>query len=199
MMRIIDCEQGSAEWFNVRMGMPTASMFSTVMAKGKTESKSRNTYLYKLLGERITGEPSNSYTNIHMERGHIMEPDARALYALIKDVEPETVGFICNHNAGASPDAFVGNDGLLEIKTKLAHLQLEVLMKAELPPEHHAQVQGQIWIAEREWCDFISYWPNIKPLILRIYRDDGYINEISGAVDEFNEDLFKMEQKYREI
>lgn len=198
-MEIINCEQNSLEWMEARLGIPTASMYATVMANGRggAESKTRLTYLYKLLGERITGDPAENFTNVHMERGHEMEDAARMSYALIKDVEPDLVGFIRNGKTGASPDSLIGSDGLLEIKTKLPHLQLAVLDKGELPPEHKAQVQGQLWVAEREWCDFVSYWPKIRPFIIRVYRDEAYIKTISDAVEKFNDELDRMELKYR--
>ena len=198
MMEIIDCEQGSQEWLQARLGIPTASMYATVMAKGKgtAPSLTRTTYLYKLLGERITGDPAENYQNHHMERGHEMEVDARNMYAFMNDVDPVLVGFIRNVKTGASPDALIGENGLLEIKTKLPHLLLPHLLSGSVPPEHKAQVHGQIWIAEREWCDFVAYWPNIRPLIIRVYRDDDYIRNMAHEVEMFNEELDALEQKY---
>ena len=81
MLEVHDMQQGSPEWFAVRRGLPTASMFGTIMAKGRSggDSKTRQTYLYKLAGERLTGEPMDNFSNHHMERGHAMEPEARQL------------------------------------------------------------------------------------------------------------------------
>mgnify|MGYP003388297107 FL=1 len=79
---IIDVEQGSDDWFKARMGIPTASMFKTVMASGKGggESVTRRKYMLQLAGERITTAPRESYTNEHMERGKEQEPAALAEY-----------------------------------------------------------------------------------------------------------------------
>src|SRR4051812_9803069 len=101
MMLVVNCEQGAPEWFAARAGIPTASMFSTVMAKGKGggESLTRKTYMLKLAGEIITGEPMDNYTNAHMERGKEMEDEARDLYSFLTDAEPERVGFIKNGQA----------------------------------------------------------------------------------------------------
>lgn len=200
MLEIIQCEQNSPEWLQARLGIPTASQFATVMAKGVKggQSKTRQTYLYKLLGERLTGEPAENYTNAHMERGHLMEAEARAAYAILTDSEPELVGFIRNGDKGASPDSLLGDNGLLEIKTKLPHLQLAVLEADAVPPEHIAQIQGQIWIAEREWADFASYWPKLPLFHKRVYRDDVYIKSMEAAVRQFNEELSALEAKYRE-
>ncbi len=192
-------EQGSAEWFAARAGLPTASQFATVLAKGRAKgepSKTRQTYLYKLAGERLTGEPMDSFSNRHMERGHEMEPQARQFYAFLRDVEPEQVGFVTNHDAGASPDSLVASDGMLEIKTKLPHLMLEAHERGEFPPEHYAQCQGQLWVADREWCDLICYWPRMKPLIVRTYRDDLYLKQLAAAVGIFNDELGALVAKY---
>jgi hypothetical protein len=189
--RIIDCEQGTPEWFAARLGLPTASEFSTVMAKGKDGGKSltRKTYMLKLAGEILTGEPMESYTNVHMERGKEQEAEAREAYELMKDVDCEQVGFIVNGDKGCSPDSLIGSDGALEIKTALPHIQVERLLKGELPAEHRAQVQGVMWVAERQWLDFVSYCPRLPLLIVRVPRDDGYIATLAGAVKEFNAEL----------
>ncbi|WP_398473180.1 lambda exonuclease family protein [Tardiphaga sp.] len=186
-MQIFDCEQNSTEWHLARLGIPTASEFSTVLAKG--EGKTRKTYMLKLAGELITGEPQESYTNAHMERGKQMEEEARDAYSLIKNIDPVRVGFVRSGDTGCSPDSLIGEDGGLEIKTALPHIQIERLLKGTLPPEHRAQVQGSIWICERKWWDFVSYCPKLPPLIIRVPRDDGYIATLAGAVKAFNEEL----------
>lgn len=191
MIAVHTCEQGSPEWFAVRAGMPTASEFATVMASGRGggESKTRRTYMLKLAGELLTGEPMESYSNAHMERGKAMEAEARDLYSFLHDVEPEQVGFLVNGAKGCSPDSLIGADGMAEIKTKLPHLQLDVLLRGEMPPEHKAQCQGQLWVAEREWVDFVSYWPRLPLFVKRTYRDEAYIKQLSDAVDAFNDEL----------
>jgi hypothetical protein len=199
-MQIFDCQQGSLEWFQARMGIPTASQFATVMASGRggAESKTRKTYLYKLAGEILTGEPMDSFSNHHTDRGHEMEPEARRYYAFQKDANPQLVGFIRNATAGASPDSLVGGDGLLEIKTKLPHILLDVLERGDFPAEHKAQCQGQLWVSEREWIDLVCYWPKMPCHIVRAYRDETYIKEIAAAVDQFNSELAEVVAKYHE-
>lgn len=196
-LQIIDCEQGSPEWFAARAGIPTASMFDTVCAKGRggAESKTRKKYLYQLAGERLTGQPMESFTNGHMERGKVMEQEARDLYAMVHDCEPQIVGFMRRGDAGASPDSLIGSDGLLEIKTKLPHLQIEVLLANRLPPEHVDQVQGQLWISGRSWCDFVSYWPGLPLFCVRVERDEKHIATIKAEVDEFNAEMAALLEK----
>lgn len=194
-MQIIDVEQSSPEWFYARMGMPTASEFSTCMASGKggAESKTRTTYLRKLAGEVITRCPSESFTNIHLERGKEMESEARDWYCEQRGptIKPERIGFVINGPKGCSPDSFIGSDGMLEIKTQLPHLLIGTLRADQFPPEHLAQCQGGLWVCEREWIDIAVYWPLMPMFIKRIYRDESYIQKISDAVDRFNEDLAK--------
>lgn len=221
---IIDCDQGSALWFEARKGIPTASEFSTVMsegregllpaaimdamvasgcsaaqlaaavkaarARGASPSAARLKYLRTLAGEIIRGTPEDEgYSNASMERGKRDEGEARDLYAFARGVEPQLVGFIRNGRAGASPDSLIGDDGGLEIKTALAHIQIERLQKGELPSEHKAQVQGTLWVTERKWWDFVSYSPGLDPLIIRVERDEPYIAQLAKAVAAFNEEL----------
>ena len=184
----IDCEQGSDAWLQARLGLPTASRFADVMAKG--EGKTRARYLHELAAETIRGtvEP-DGYSNAHMERGKAQEDEARQLYAFMTDCEPKQVGFNRNGRVGASPDSLIGDDGGLEIKTALGHIQIERLKTGKLPPEHRAQVQGNLWISERQWWDFVSYSPGLPPLIVRVDRDEAYIITLKYAVEAFNEEL----------
>lgn len=184
---IFNCEQGSEEWFALRRGLPTASEFKTVLAKG--EGKTRKTYMMKLAGEILTGEPMESFTNGHMERGKAMEEEARQLYAFLKECEPTRVGFIKNGNKGCSPDSLIGADGAVEIKTALPHILIGLIEKNDFPPEHVAQCQGILWTAELEWIDLLVYWPKLPPFIKRAYRDETFIKKLATEVDLFNEEL----------
>lgn len=196
MIEVFDnIEQGTPEWLACRLGIPTASRFATVMAKG--EGKTRREYMLKLLGERLTGEPAESYKNDHMERGQAMEAEARDTYEFMQDVECKRVGFIRNGDRGASPDSLVGTDGGCEIKTKLPHLQLDVLLRDRLPPEHVAQCQGFLWVAEREWIDFVSYWPKLPLFVKRVYRDEDYIKNLASEVSKFNAEMADLMERFQ--
>jgi hypothetical protein len=191
-MEIIDCEQRGPDWYRARAGIPTASMFKTVMASGKTaadDSKTRKAYLYKLAGEVITGEPMESFSNHHMERGRVMEEEARAMYVFTTDNECKQVGFIRNGDKGASPDSLIGQSGLLEVKTCLPHIMIEFLIKDQFPPCFKAQTQGQLWVAEREWVDLCVFWPNMPLFVKRAYRDEAYISKLDLEVRLFNAEL----------
>lgn len=187
MIEIINVDQGSEDWFKIRLGLPTASNFATVMAKG--EGKTRTAYMLKLAGEILTGDPMEKYSNPDMERGHAQEDDARTDYAIMAGVDPQRVGFIRNGTKGCSPDSLIGDRGGLEIKCAAAHIQLDRLKRDELPSEHRAQVQGSLWVAEREWWDFVSYCPKLPLFVKRIYRDDAYIKNLAVEVHRFNAEL----------
>lgn len=199
-LQVIECEQGTDEWFAARAGVVTASEFATVLAKGRGggESVTRRKYMLTLAGEIITGQVADKWEgNRHTERGKVMEGEARDAYALIADVEPSQVGFLRRGRIGCSPDSLVGAHGLLEIKTKLPHLQLEVLESGEVPPEHMAQIQGQLWVSCREWCDFVSFWPGLPIFIKRVWLDNDYIARLSVGVSEFIADVDRIVAKYK--
>jgi hypothetical protein len=200
MMQVFtDLEQGSPEWFAARCGIVTASEFGTVLAKGEDggASKTRKTYLYKLAGEIITGQPAESYRNGHMERGQQLEPEARATYEFETDAVCERVGFIRNGRVGASPDSFVGANGLVEIKTTLPGLLIEAMLSDKFPAKHKAQCQGQLWISEREWIDIAVYWPGMPLFIKRATRDEAYIRNLADAVERFNAELDAIVERVR--
>jgi hypothetical protein len=193
MIEVIQCDQSSPEWYAARLGIPTASRFKDVLAKG--EGKTRKRYMLDLAGERLTGEPCEGFSNAHMERGKAMEDEARDLYMFMTDTECKGVGFIRNGDKGASPDSLIDTNGMLEIKTKLPALQIECILADKLPSEHAAQVQGALWVAEREWLDFVSYWPKLPLFVKRIYRDEDYIKNLAAEVAKFNSEMLELIEK----
>jgi len=199
MMQIVQCEQGSPEWYAARLGLATASEFKTIIGvkKDAREKVTRDLYMRKLAGEILTGEPMENYSNGFMDRGKQLEDEARDLYCFTRDIEPVRVGFIRNGQKGCSPDSLIGTSGGLEIKVALPHIQIERLLKGELPPEHRAQVQGNISVAEREWWDFASYCPKLPLFVVRVHRDDDYIAILDNAVDAFNAELADMVARIR--
>jgi len=194
-IEIVDCVQGTPEWYTARCGVVTASKFSDVMAKG--EGKVRRSYMYRLAGERITGVPAETYRNADMERGQEMEAEARSFYAMMTSADLKLVGFIKNGNKGCSPDALIpAENGGLEIKTCQPSVLVEYLMKAAadplwFPPEHKAQLQGNILVAELKWIDLCCYSTaaGIPPLVRRIEADSPYILAMGAEVLRFNEEL----------
>lgn len=190
-MEIIDCEQGSDEWFQARLGIPTASRFSTVMAVGKGggESLTRRKYMLQLAGEKLTQQPMEAYRNEAMDRGTEHEPQALAQYQFDTDTEVQRVGFIRCGRTGCSPDGLIGEDGMVEFKSALPDILIDIHLRKRYPPEHRAQCQGGLWVAQRKWIDIVVFWPGLPSYVERITRDESYIDEIAGAVGQFNREL----------
>lgn len=185
--------QGSPEWFLDRCGRATASEFSSVLAKG--EGKTRAKYLRRVVTERLTGKPTETYRNGHMDRGTEQEPLARLAYEAATGEPVELVGFIKHPliMAGASPDGLVGHDGGAELKCVIPTVQLDTWLGGDYPSEHRAQVQGNLWITGRDWWDFCSYSPDM-PAHLRLYRfrvrrDERYIATLEAEVRKFLEEV----------
>lgn len=196
-MEIFNCDQGTPEWLRVRAGIPTGSMFGTVLCKKGPDAKTRRTYMMKLAGEIITRKPMDSFSNRHTERGHEQEPIARDLYAFQTGNQFERVGFIKEGRKGASPDCLIGDDGGAEIKSRLAHLQAELLCAGEMPPVHLPQIQGLMWVSRRRWWDFVSYCPKMPLFVQRVERDEIYIQKLATAVDAFNAELDEVVAQIR--
>lgn len=187
-----DLEQGTPEWHAARCGVVTASVFHTVLAKGRggAPSETRKKLLYQLAAETITGEYVPTWDgNKHTERGHVMEPQVRDLYMATSALDCRQVGFMRRGRIGCSPDTLVGDEGLLEVKTKLPHLQIEAVLAGKLPSEHVAQVQGQLLVSGRQWCDFRSYWPGLPELRVRVYRDLPYLSTLNQELQLFIREL----------
>lgn len=193
MQIITDIQQGTPEWLALRLGIVTCSELDCLLVNGKGEAgfgAGAFTYMNTLIGERITGELADPFTgNRHTERGHELEGAARTLYEDREEVKTTQVGIILNHGIGYSPDSLVLEDGLTEIKTKLPKLQVEVILGGEIPKEHIAQCQGGLWVSEREWIDFVCYWPGMPLFIKRAYRDEAMIRKLSERVKTFYEIL----------
>lgn len=193
-MRVIDCQQGAPDWFASRMGLATASNFGAILATIKSgEAADRRNYRARLVVERLTGRPIETYTNAAMQQGIEREPMARAAYELQTGAWVDSVGFIRHDTleAGCSPDGLIGGDGMQELKCpQLAtHLEYLRLPDGACPAVYKPQVQGQMWIAERAWCDFVSFNPdfpeNLQLVIRRVVRDETYIAGLALAVELF--------------
>lgn len=188
-------DQGSPEWHEARRGIPTASRFSDVLAKG--EGKTRMKYMRELAGEIITGTVAEGYKSAAMERGNAMEAEARAEYEFMTDTDVQLVGFARNGRVGASPDGLIGDGKILEIKTKEPHLLIEAIERGALPPDHRAQVQGCLWVTERKEADFIAYWPKMPSFIMTVKRDEEYIANLAAEIMRFTGELDAMVDRIR--
>ena len=169
-------EQGSEAWQQLRLGIPTASAFDRILTAKKLEpSAQQEMYMAELNAEWRSGEPCDGFGGTEwVERGKALEPEARKYYAFKTQQDPKQVAFIYKdeqHMVGCSPDALVGDEGLLELKCPMLKTHMFWLNRSTLPREHLIQVQGQIWVAGATWCDFMSYFPDEPPVLFRIYPE----------------------------
>lgn len=197
MIEVFNCAQYSDEWYAARLGIPTASEFHKLFMKGLKkgeESKTRRRYMLELVGERMTGQPRETYQSTHMQRGKEMEQEAADYYSYLTDEELEAVGFIRNGKAGCSPDRLCGKNGMVQFKTMMAPLLLDLHLEG-YKNDHECQQLGELWIAEREWNDLFIFWPGIKPIRHRVYRDEAKIKSLELGVEMFTNEMLELMTK----
>lgn len=187
--------QGSDEWFALRLGKVTASKVADVMSKGT----GRATYMDDLLAERMSGQSKPSFTNDAMRWGTEQEPYARQAYEVDQECFVEETGF-WEHDElalGVSPDGLVGEGGLVEIKCPNSSTHVGWLRTKKVPAKHIKQIQCQLWVTGRSWCDFVSYDPRmIEPknrlMIVRCKRDEVLIKKMKEETIKFLDELDQL-------
>lgn len=199
-MIISDTVQGSDEWLAERAGKVSASNFHLIFtATGKkTTGKTRETYKYKLAAERITGKVEDSFKSAAMERGNELEQEARLHFEIAHNAFVYQVGMVYLDQwkqISCSPDGLIGEDSGIEIKCPLAHTHARYLDKNVLPSAYKQQVQGCMWVTGRTTWTFMSYHPEMQPLVMTIDRDDEYIRELAEAVTSFNNQVTSLVSK----
>lgn len=181
--------QNEAEWLFLRCGKPTASAFDQIITPKNAElSKSSGGYLNAILAELIVGHPIQYEETQWMTQGHEREDEAIAAYEFLTDRETAPGGFVTTDDEliGASPDRLIGNDRLLEIKNpKKAGEHVGFMLDGGLDDKHRPQLQGQLWVCEREYVDVVSYYPELPPAVITVKRDEEYIAKLSNAVRGF--------------
>jgi putative phage-type endonuclease len=193
-----ELQQGSAEWIAARLGKVTASRISDVMAKTKSgaPSEMRANYMADLITERLTGKQAERYVSAAMQWGTDTEAAARASYQFEAGVLVQTVGFVDHPRismSGASPDGYVGSEGLIEAKCPETKTHINTLLGASVDGRYVKQIQWQLGTTGRKWCDFISFDPRMPESmqihITRVHRDDKLITELEAQVREFLSEL----------
>ncbi len=195
-MRIIDCDQRSSEWFDSRLGRLTASSLGDAFATTKSGfSTSRRNLKLRLVLERLTGKTQESgYSNAAMERGILLEPEARAAYEAESGLLVETVGFVVHDDllTGASPDGLIGEDGGLEIKCPGPAAHLDFWRTNVIAHDYQLQMMHALWLTGREWWDFVSFNPDFPdPLRLKMTRL--YATDVNLSAHELAVRLFLSE------
>jgi len=199
-------QQRSEEWFKARLGKVTASRVADVCAKTKTGwGASRKNYMAELVAERLTGIKVEGYTNAAMQWGVDTEVEAVNAYQFFRDVNVDAAPFVEHPTiieSGASPDGFVGADGLVEIKCPNTATHLETLLGATVPEKYYLQIQWQLACTGRDWCDFASYDPRLPEsmalFVYRVKRDAAAIDNLEGLVSNFLIELRETVQSLRD-
>jgi len=190
---IDDMEQGSLDWMRLRLGIPTASRFDSLITPAKGEpSKAAEGYMRELLAEWLSGQAADGAQTLWMQLGQEFEPEARRFYAFERDCDVRQVAFVYGDERrlfGCSPDALVGDDGGLEIKIPKLAVHVGYLLAGGLPMEYRPQVQGCMMVTGRKWWDFLSYSPGCSPLLIRVERDDDYIAKLRACLDKLLADI----------
>ena len=173
--------------------------------KNGNPAADRHKYLMELVLERLTNQPATSYENAAMRWGMEHEAAARAAYEQRTGVAVEETGFVAHDTlmAGCSPDGLVDWDGLIEIKCPYnSATHIETLLSG-MPAEHTAQVQGQMWITGRQWCDFVSYDPRmpaeLQLHVQRIPRDPAFIADLERQVISFLAEVAQQVEALRRL
>jgi YqaJ-like viral recombinase domain len=190
-MIIVTETQRDAAWLHARAQCATASRFKDIIARTKSRPAARRNYLVEVATSRMTGQAPQNFVSTAMRWGTDQEPAAKIVYAQQFDVEIDETGFVRHDSlmAGASPDGLVDWDGLLEVKCPFSSaVHIQTWMEG-MPAEHMAQIQGQLWITGRAWCDFASFDPRLSDglqlYVQRIHRDEDYITNLEHEVRLF--------------
>lgn len=199
----MNAPQRTEEWLIERAGHCTASRASDVLAKIKNgEASERRKYRIQVVTERLTGVPVQGFVNASMQWGIDTEDPAKAAYEEETGDLIQSVGFLKHPTiawVGASPDGLLGNDGLIEVKCPDSTTHLEWMAGEKVPPRHVAQIQFQLWVTGRQWCNFTSYDPrfpeNLRLFTVRAERDNDYIKNLEAEVRAFLEEADALHKK----
>jgi len=201
-MIISDCTQGDDKWVETRIGRPSSSRFAEILTPTGKPSKQAEKYLFELAGERLIGMKPQGYQSAVMQRGIELESEARQFYEMINDIEVEQIGCFLPDDRKlwvSSPDGLVGDSGLLEIKCPVLSTAIGYLIDQKVPTKYIPQIQGQMLTSGRQWVDFLSYYPGLTPLIVRVTRDDKFCAALKVELDEFCIRLDDIESKLKSL
>jgi hypothetical protein len=200
-----DLLQGSEEWLEQRRGMLTASVISQLITpstvKPANNDKSRG-LVAQLVAERITGWIDPVFVTDTMLRGQDDEPRAVEVYS--EHYSPvTTTGFMVREEAGwklgYSPDGLVGDDGLIEVKSRAAKKQLSTVVEDEIPAENMAQCQTGLFVSGRKWLDYVSFCGGMVLYTKRTYPDPRWFDAIAETVERFEATATAMQARYEAV
>lgn len=193
----IDCEQRSPEWYAARCGVLTASACEDIMTPAR-----RKSFVSKMIAEIVTGKPDSFPMNEYMEWGVKYEDEAREAYEKHTDTEVKQTGFVYYNEdklVGCSPDGLVGKAGLIEIKCPMTKTHIQYLQEGE-PKKYFMQMQFQMMVTGKIWCDFVSYDPRLpesmRLFVCRVERDPLTINRILASIESTTKEIDEFLNKY---
>lgn len=203
-VKIHDCEQRSEEWFELKRGLLSSSTVSLALAKTKSGwGASRDNLMTQLVMERL-GIPVEGFTSLEMQWGIDTEPEARNAYSFITDNEVQEVGFVTSsglEGMGASPDGLIDHDGLLEIKCPAPKTHMKTMLTGKYDYKYWQQMQFQMMICDRQWCDFVSYDPRMPPHLQfwtrRVYRMDN--DEMHQFAQDCRDFVTQLEERMKQL
>lgn len=190
-MLIYNLEQGTPAWLAVRLGVPTTSNFGKIITPDGKPSGQADDYLNELIGQLLTGKAEETYKSQAMQRGNELEPHAVAYYEYWRQTLTKKIGFVTTRDGriGCSPDRLVkGGKGLLEIKCPMYKTHVKNLRAEAIDKQYYPQVQGQLLLTRREWCDWMSYHPDMPASIVRVERDEEYLEKLKHELNAFLEE-----------
>ena len=199
-----DLVQGSDEWLDARCGMLTASTIGQlVTAKTLKVAANADTRAITalLVSERITGRVEDSYVSADMLRGTECEPYAIAAYEEHTGARVDSCGLIVRTlddgtRVGYSPDGLVGDEGLIEIKTRIPKIHVQTVVAGGVPAANIAQIQAGLWITGRAWCDYVSFSGGMHLWTMRVYPDPAWAEALAEAVRVFEDAAAQMTDTY---
>lgn len=198
-----DLEQGSDEWLAARCGLLTASTIGKLITPSTLKVADNETsrgLTYTLAAERITGHVEYVHPTFDMQRGTEDEPYAREAYAAHKGVRVAEVGFMTleteHYKIGYSPDGLVGDDGLIEIKSRKPHSHLATILSGRPPAYNMAQMQTGMFVSGREWCDYVSFSAGLPLWVKRVHWDSGWFKIIPEVAAAFETNVAQIVAAY---
>ena len=207
MFLYIDVEQGGDLWHQQRCGSLGASQVHEVLAKTKSGySAARGNTIARIASERLTGVTQETFKNAAMQWGNDMEPRARSSYEFVTGRKVSIVGLFKHPTmtgTHASPDGLVGQNGLIEIKCPNTLTHIETLDSEKIDPKYMTQMQWQMFMTERDWCDYVSFDPrmpdDLQFFVKRVERDPVRIAELCDEVAKFLGEVDAMMKRIEQI
>ena len=193
-----EVEQRSDEWFQAKKGKMSASNADIILANGK----GLETYIYSLMAEYFSNAEKEHYTNADIERGILLEPEAKIEFQFYTGLDIKEVGYVeFNEYILVSPDGLIGNDGLIEIKCPNDSIYFKLLLSNNIKPEYIAQMQMQMYVTDRQYCYFVSYNPNFEKslYIKKINRDEEMIEKLKKGLERGTQLIKEIKENFRKV